>query len=339
MNVRIARILVLFLCLITSGCASYKGTSEEVSFVGGGGIELRGTLVFPPDVTAPVPAVIQLHGAERATRKRFIYRMQANVFLGRGIAVLTYDKRGAGESGGDYEKTTYAQLVADAVAAVQLLRQRSEIDPAKIGLVGASESGWLTPEIADRAGRLAFVINKVGPALSWRETVAWEVYNDLLADKVSDSSAREQVEIFQRIWAYRISPTPEERNSLEETLAQWTGREDSGLPVALGEVSESYVADISYDPTPYLERLETPFLYLYGTEDVNVPTEACVARLEELAADGKPVSFHVFEGAGHELGGIGLLPPGYRFVDGYSELLGDFAEKHVTGAGSAGLDH
>ena len=76
---------------------------------------------------------------------------------------------------------------------------------------------------------------------------------------------------------------------------------------------------------PYLERLSTPTLYLYGRDDVNVPTEACVDRLKELAEEGKPVSFHGFESAGHELGAWKPSPPWYRFLDGYEELVGGFA--------------
>jgi hypothetical protein len=60
---------------------------------------------------------------------------------------------------------------------------------------------------------------------------------------------------------------------------------------------------------------------------VNVPTAQCVERRTRLREAGKPVSFHVFEGEGHELGGVGL--GGYRFVEGYAKLLGDFAERHV----------
>jgi hypothetical protein len=60
-----------------------------------------------------------------------------------------------------------------------------------------------------------------------------------------------------------------------------------------------------------------------------VPTAACVERLTELAGRGLPVSFHPYEGEGHELGGIGLVPPGYSFVDGYAELIGDSAQRHA----------
>ena len=79
--------------------------------------------------------------------------------------------------------------------------------------------------------------------------------------------------------------------------------------------------------TASLERATTPMLYVYGSEGVNTPTADCVKRLTELRNAGRPISFHVFEGAGHELGGVGI--PGYRFVKGYAELLGEFAEQHV----------
>lgn len=328
MRADIGRIALLVCISALCGCARYAGTPEEVVFKGSGGTELHGTLVFPKDVETPVPAVVLLHGAERATRT-LVYRMHANVFVERGFAALVYDKRGAGESGGDHEKTTYAELVEDAVQAVSLLRGRPGVDPRRVGLVGASESGWLTPEIAERSGDIAFVINKVGPALSWRETVAWEVQHDLVADGVSEASAREQAAVRRRLWDYYIAPTEEERAALEETLAAWAGQEDSRLPAAVGEVDPSVVATISYDPTPYLERLTVPMLYVYGEEDINVPTAACVERLEELAARGKPVTSHTYEGEGHELGGVGLFPPGYSFVDGYSKLIGDFAVQHA----------
>ncbi len=318
----------ILICIVAgTGCVSYEGEPVEVVFKGSGGTELRGTLVFPKNANTPVPAAILLHGSEKATRS-FAYRMHANVFLERGIAVLLYDKRGAGKSGGNYEQTTYAQLVGDAIEAVTFLRQRKDIDASKIGLVGASESGWLTPEVTERVGDIAFVINKSGPALSWRETVAWDIYNELLAADVSEPDARAQIELQQRVWAYYLSPNAEERGILDEALASWAGREDSLLPTAMTEVSDAYIEKISYDPSPYLERLSTPMLYVYGAHDVNVPVEKCLERLSKLAAEGTPVSFHTSEEAGHELGSVGVFPPGYRCTNGYSGLLGNFAEKH-----------
>ena len=92
----------------------------------------------------------------------------------------------------------------------------------------------------------------------------------MLADGVSESIAREQTDVRRRLWAYYISPSLDERVALESTLGQWAGRSDSQLPTELRSVRPSYVQEISYDPAPFLERLTTPMLYVYGSKDVNV---------------------------------------------------------------------
>ncbi len=324
--------IIIFYLLFSVGCADYQGDSEEVSFLSADGTTLRGTLVFPESAgNERRPAIILLHGAERAERTRFVYPMLANVFLQRGFAVLVYDKRGAGESGGNFETNTFEQLIADAVAAIELLRRRDNIDPARIGLFGASQSGWYTPEIAARAGRIAFIINKVGPAISWRDNVAWEVYNDFQADGVDAGSACEQTEIVRRIWDYQLAPSEAERIALEQVLAAWATREDSRLPVELEPASPTEAAIMRYDPAPFLESLSVPTLYLYASGDVNVPAADNVARLQQLESLGRPVSYHVFEGGDHELAAIGLMPPWYRFLDGYAEMIGAFALRHTGG--------
>lgn len=316
--------------LLLSGCVSFDGDSEDVSFQGAGGIRLQATLLTPPDSDESVlPAIVLLHGAEKATRKRLVYKLTANVFTERGFAVLVYDKRGAGESEGDHDSSTYAQLVEDAIAAVQFLRRHPRVDSDRVGILGISESGWLTPEIAERSGS-AFVINKVGSPLSVRDTVAWEVYNEMLDDGVAEDSAREQTDIYRRIFEYRVSPDADERVAIDEVLARWSQRDDSQLPAKLKDVSASYIADISYDPTPFLERLDIPMLYLFGRHDVNIPTTQSIKRLAELAEQGKPFRTFVFEDEGHELGGFTPWPPLYKFADRYATLIGNFAEKNAS---------
>ncbi len=94
--------VLLLIVAILIGCASLRGPSVEVNFRSSDGVELAGTLVIPKQAALPAPAVVLLHGAEAATRN-FASRMHANIFLKRGIAVLLYDKRGAGKSGGDHD--------------------------------------------------------------------------------------------------------------------------------------------------------------------------------------------------------------------------------------------
>lgn len=321
----------LLLWLTLTACSSLDGRPEDVSFAGSNGDLLRATVITPTTGQPPYPAILLLHGAERATRDRMIYTLTANVFLQRGLAVMVYDKRGAGESQGSYEETTFTQLIEDATAALDHLRQRPDIDAGQTGLMGISQSGWLAPEIAERAGDLAFVINKVGAPLSVRETIAWERYNEFLDEGVGAESAEEQTAVLRRIWNYRVSPTDLALQEIEKDLAIWANRDDSQLPERLNrQVSDRYLEEIRYDPTPFLERSQTPMLFVYGSEDINIPTRQCVERLQAYATAGKPFSYHVFDGEGHELGGFSPVPPWYRFAEGFADRLGAFAARHVT---------
>lgn len=322
----LTKLIFVALLVSISGCASYSGIVREVRFESYDGVELVGSFVIPDSPGDEFPAILILHGAEAATRS-FAYRLQANIFLDRGIAVLLYDKRGAGESEGDHDSAHYSDFIADAYAALEALLEQGEVNAEQLGLVGNSESGWFTPEIAHESGAFSMIINKVGPSLSWRETVGWEVYNELLKDGMSESEAHEQAHVYQKIWSYYVEPDSIKKAELDELLSFWSTKENSRLPEKVTLPSEGIVNDIAYDPAEFLEQLDIPMLYVYGELDVNIPSEQSAARILQLQKEGRPFQAFIFQGEGHELGGIGLR--GYQFAKGYAEMLGEFAEKHL----------
>ncbi len=87
----------------------------------------------------PCPAVICAHGLI-GSRSGSCYRFAR---LGRrlsehGIACVTFDFRGCGESDGEFIDVTCERLEADLRAVVDWTTRREEIDPARIGLCGSS---------------------------------------------------------------------------------------------------------------------------------------------------------------------------------------------------------
>ena len=57
-----------------------------------------------------------------------------------------------------------------------------------------------------------------------------------------------------------------------------------------------------FDPTPYLEHLDIPALWLFGGDDRNVPSLHSVARLRSIKQQrSKDWTIVVFPGAGHGL--------------------------------------
>lgn len=308
--------------------------TEPVTFASEDGVQLHGTLIKPA-VDGVHPVVVMLHGAGPDSRDGPSYHVIANTIVRSGLAVLLYDKRGVGESGGDFESALYRDFVADAVAAVHYLASREDIDAEKIGVQGNSEGGWFTPEVAYTTDQVAFLFNRVGPPLSWIDNVIWEVRSDFLAAGVAEADLEPLLEVTRQRWNYYIAAAADprladgpERDAINAELA----RLRSTVPSAAQELPEAvasydadayarYAADLSYDPRPFLEAIDIPMIYTFGETDINVPTAQSVEYLEAFREQyGQDIDIVVFEGVGHSMANwTGLLTAGY--VPKYLELV------------------
>lgn len=122
----------------------YKNNTAEIT--------LAGTLTFPT-TTTPCPAVILISGYGPNDRNATFagkqpFKMIAEDFASKGIAVLRYDKRGVGESTGDYNNATSRDFADDVKAGIAYLKTHPSINHAQIGLVGISEGGFITSIVA-----------------------------------------------------------------------------------------------------------------------------------------------------------------------------------------------
>src|SRR5208282_2185391 len=148
----------------------YPYREEEVSFENSGaGIKLAGTLTIPPG-KGPFPAVVLVAGSGAHDRDEALmghrpFLVLSDYLTRRGIAVLRYDKRGVGESGGTYGTATTADFADDAEAGLAYLETRAEVDRRKIGLIGHSEGGMIAPLLAARNSSVAFIVMMAGPGV------------------------------------------------------------------------------------------------------------------------------------------------------------------------------
>lgn len=330
----------------------YLSPTEEVTFRSSG-FEISGVLVKPAE-EGVFPAVIVLHGSGPESLNDISYKATANTLVRAGFAVLLYDKRGVGKSGGDFESAIYSDFVDDAIEAVRYLRNHENIDANNIGLFGNSESGWFTPEIAYRSGNIAFIFNRVGPPIPWIDTVLWEVRNEFLDAGVAEADLDKLLDITERRWSYyqatgldpslANSSIRDAINAELMTLRETVPLADRVLPERLRayemEFYSDFSADASYDPGPFLRLIDVPMFYAFGETDVNVPTVQCVEYLEVLRAEyGKNIEYTVFEGVGHPLANwTGILTAGY--VPRYLEIVGTWTVEQVQTSGeqSAGSD-
>jgi dienelactone hydrolase len=147
--------------------------TEAASF-GDGGVRLAGRLLRPAG-NGPFPAVVIVPGSVPAHRDT--YDLWALFFASRGFAVLSYDKRGVGDSTGTYVRAAtdanLQNLTADALAGVDWLRKQRDVDPERIGLTGGSQAGWVIELAASESPHVRFAALQSGPAMSVGRQLAY----------------------------------------------------------------------------------------------------------------------------------------------------------------------
>ena len=290
----------------TETASEKQTTREEAVHFASGAVTLAGTLVLPGG-PEKYPAVVLFHGS--GPQERDI--STARWFASQGIAALAYDKRGVGESTGDFRSVPFMQLCDDGLAAIDYLKSRKEIDSKRIGVWGLSQGGWLGPLAASRSANVAFVIAVSGPGVSPGEQMIVYYANELRAQGVPESDVREASAVRRDIWNYMSNGKEYGKVMAELQGAQtkeWFSKakaqqDDSfrSLP-APAELSKQsahsmqwFKHEAVYDPVPALRALRVPALFLFGDQDQLIPVKESVAVIREVLAQDSHHDFAIRE--------------------------------------------
>lgn len=135
------------------------GDLVDVSFAAPGA-RIAGTLRRPRGA-GPFPAVLLLAGSNAQPRGGYfsIEDFVADHFLRLGFVVLTFDKRGAGDSTGAVGDNGVEFVAA---AAFRFLKSQPNVDPGRIGIWGMSQGGIIAPKVAILEPGVRFIINVSG---------------------------------------------------------------------------------------------------------------------------------------------------------------------------------
>ncbi len=238
-------------------------TTENVKF-NSAGVALEGTIFKPKHIAA---AVVLVHGSGQETRMLTL----ASLLASKGVAVLTYDKRGVGKSGGVYagpevgtnniDSANLNLLALDASAAINSLREQLPTKQRKLGLMGFSQAGWIIPIAAKINRNVRFMVVFSGPVVTTLEQLRFQFYtegNQNFWDTHSEAEAREHV---------RSDP---DRYQFAAT-----------------------------DPGYALGKITTPGLWLFGGRDIQIPVGLSIEHLNTLKAKGKRYEYRLFPTLGH----------------------------------------
>ena len=235
--------------------------TENVTFKSEG-VSLAGTIYIPKK---PQAAIVIVHGSDQVPRMiKFAELLSKN-----DILVLTYDKRGVGESGGVYagpevgtnniSRDNLNLLAKDASAAVNTIHKENKNLP--IGLVGFSQAGWIIPIAANKNKLIEFMVLFSAPTVTTLEQLRFQFYTDGRTD----------------FWENHTEADAREHIKNDPDRYQFT----------------------STNPKIALSNLSIPGLWLFGGKDIQIPVKLCIEHLNKLKVQGKPFEYKLFSTLGH----------------------------------------
>ena len=313
--------------------AQHLATRDEAVQFANGPVTLRGTLTLPAE-PPPYPALVLIHGSNAMTRDGF--GPWSRYFAGLGFAVLSYDKRGTGQSTGDWKQADFPTLAADVLSGVRSLAARHDIRPDRIGLWGVSQGGWILPLVAGGApNEIAFMIVHAGSGTTVREEGILYIQNELRFAGLPEASVA--IGTRYQMLDDSVSRGGSDWDQLQRFYETHRTEETWLWPPRPADdwFRPYYRMLMDFDPSASWKRVTCPVLLFFGELDANVPPRESWPPIERaLRQAGNPrvsqvvlpKANHVFlearTGTRDEYPGLSRFVPGY--FDRMAQWLQDF---------------
>ena len=289
-----------------------------------GDLNMRGELTLPQG-EGPFPVVVMVHGSESYSGVDFYHLPY--LLAAKGIAGFKFDKRGTGDSDGEYTQH-FPTLASDVIAGVKTLKGRSDIDAQKINLIGLSQGGWISPLVAKQIAINSYIVG-FGTTVPIPEEDRWGYVKRLQergfgqaeiakADELNAQLQKIIFEFDEDAWDGLFAMRDKYQ---DEDWFKATAGSDSLLGFVTDKLTDPLTRHVpgfgwklytkwrqgsggdnfnrTYDPMETLRQVDSPSLWLLAGEDSSLPTPDTVDDLKTMQTLGKPVEYKVYPGAEH----------------------------------------
>lgn len=266
---------------------------------------LTGTLTLP-DSPGPHPALIVMHSASGGRRDYPFYDHLVTELPPAGFAVFVFDRRGSGESGGDFETADFEALAADGVAAAEMLAGRPDIDPYRIGVYGVSQGAWLAPIVAARRPATACIVVVSGSGISPAQQMDYTAERALRDAGFGDAAVSRALALRGRVNDYYRSRLP--RTTVQDELKAarrepWYSRAYLGDDDLVEDVTQDkWYYEMDYDPLDIWKEVTQPTLFIFPDDDRWVPVATSMAAYRSATATLSNVTFTLIPESDHLMG-------------------------------------
>jgi uncharacterized protein len=294
--------------------------SVDVTFMNqDAGVELAGTITHP-EGEGPFPAAVLISGSGQQNRNEELFGHKPFLVLSdaltrSGIAVLRYDDRGVGGSGGaeTVAEATSRDFAGDAAYALQFLMDQPYVDADRAGLIGHSEGALIAAMIAAGVHETptgtdplpidvdpGFVVMPGGEGVPGDELLMMQSAALLRASGAPEEYIHRMGEANREVYDILLSDTPRE-DAAERIAAiqRELGMNEEQIQAQRGALlSPWFDFFLRYDPADALRKIQVPVLAVIGELDRQVPAEQNIPEIREALRAAPTRDFTVRELAG-----------------------------------------
>jgi len=270
-------IIVIFFCNLSVAAGNF--VSEDIKIYNAvDGITLGATLTKPVGME-PKAALVLATGSGSQNRDEEVFghrpfKVIAETLSRNGYAVLRFDDRGVGESGGDPLEATVEDYVSDIICAMEMLDSCFSGKLAK-GVLGHSEGGTAAIKVANRTPECKFIITLAAPAWQGDSIIMSQARAIATAVNGHWEGEKEQRRYLDLVKSE--IPSIYLQTVLYMEVAGKLG-DAANLPDVQSQIqmqtsvmcTPGYRAMVRYDPENDIRKVSVPWLALNGDRDMQV---------------------------------------------------------------------
>ena len=226
-----------------------------------------GTVYLPQEGVANIPVIIYCHGWGGRRQLWTPTQALSDRAMKEGIALVTFDFYGCGDTGGDYSLMTYTRWKNNLSEIVSWVKSQPFSNKNKIGCYAFSSGTTAALRLAAEDKSIAFIVS-VGTCISAHIGMGKGGPAKILADNLNGLLSGETAEIF-------------------------------GVNFGI----DFYLDTVSKAPIHYMDKMGCPILFLQGTAD-NTFRCADAKMAYDLMTRNNPqakAAYIPMEGGTHEL--------------------------------------
>lgn len=299
----IINISLLISIITTTNLFAQNYSVENIDFMSGD-IKIAASLHIPNEGTN-FPAVVFIHGSGNSDRTNVWNKAYAEELASKGILVLFPDKRGTGESEGDWQNSTLTELASDAVAAVNYLVTLNDVDTSRIVLIGFSQGGQVAPVAAYKSKHVDLVIDIVGSVYQLKDIITDEIFSRAEKENLSPEQTNEVMRLNDL--GFEFVDDEAKWNNYYNKLVELKSSDIGGTDVVSGFPDKRDIwvwnwlrLNQSFAAIDYWKQIDIPMLFIYSGNDhlTNVKRNIDIV-FNELKPLDKNFTIHFYNPNGH----------------------------------------